>query len=261
MSFECITLEQAEPGIYLLTLNRPKALNALNSAMLNEISMATAQVKADPSARALLLTGAGEKAFAAGADIAEMQNISPAQAKQLSENALQIFRGLEELPLPVMALVNGYCLGGGCELALSCDWILASEAAVFGQPEVNLGIIPGFGGTQRLPRRVGRALATEMIVTGRTLKADEALRIGLANHVYPADLLREEALKSARLIASKGPVAVALAKEAVRRGQDRALHDACALESELFGKSFATEDCAEGMRAFLEKRPARFQGK
>jgi len=261
MNYENIVLEEKEPGIYLLTLNRPKALNALNSALLEELGKVASSLATQASARVLLITGAGEKAFVAGADISEMQNFSPLQAREFSAKGIAVMRTLERLPIPVVALVNGYCLGGGCELAMSCDFILASHRAVFGQPEVNLGIPPGFGGTQRLARLVGRARALELIVTTRQVKADEAVQIGLANHVYPDTELLEKGLEIARSIASKGPVAVRLAKQAVQRGQDLDLDNACALESELFGLSFSSDDQKEGMAAFLAKRPAKFVGK
>ena len=261
MAYENIILEQMEPGIYRLTVNRPKALNALNSQTLEEMDAALDEVAADPGARVLLVTGAGEKAFVAGADISQMRSFSAVEAKTFSLKGLRVFRKLENLPVPTIAVVNGYCLGGGCELAMSCDWILAGERAVFGQPEVGLGVTPGFGGTQRLTRLVGRAMAMEMVTTGRQVKADEAKQIGLANHVYPAESLMDEALSMARAVASKGPVAVRLAKEAIQRGQDMDLDNACVLESDIFGLCFATEDQKEGMGAFLEKRKARFQGR
>jgi enoyl-CoA hydratase len=260
MSFRNLTLEQPEGGIFVLTVCRPGALNALDSETLGELMRALAQVAADDGARVLLVTGAGEKAFVAGADIAEMRNFSTREAREFSEQGMRVMRSLEMLPVPVIALVNGYALGGGCELALACDWILASERAVFGQPEVGLGIPPGFGGTQRLPRRVGRALALELITTGRQVNAEEALRIGLANQVYPAAQLREQGLQAARAIASKGPIAVRLAKEAVCRGDGLDLENACALETALFALACATSDQKEGMRAFLEKRVPRFHG-
>jgi enoyl-CoA hydratase len=260
MTFTNILLEQAEPGIWLLTVNRPKALNALNAATLEEIGAAVAKVAADDKARVLLLTGAGEKAFVAGADIAEMKNATVEQARDFSEHGMRVMHALEGLPVPVIALVNGYALGGGCELALACDWIVAADHAIFGQPEVNLGIPPGFGGTQRLPRRIGAARALELLATARPVKADEALAIGLANHVYPAAELRARGLESARVIAAKGPVAVRLAKRAVLRGGNLDLFTACALETELFAEAFGTSDRKEGMSAFLEKRAARFSG-
>ena len=261
MKFENILLEQPEAGIYLLTVNRPKALNALNAATLDEIAAAAAKIATDEGARVLLVTGAGEKAFVAGADIAEMRDATIEQARGISERGMHVMHALEALPLPVIALVNGYALGGGCELALACDWILAAENAVFGQPEVNLGIPPGFGGTQRLPRRIGPARALELLTTARQVKADEALAIGLANRVCPAAELRAAGMDLARLIASKAPAAVRLAKQAVLRGANLDLFAACALETELFAQAFATQDRREGMRAFLEKRPAKFQNR
>ena len=260
MSDPNVLLEQPEAGIYLLTVNRPKALNALNAATLDELASAVAKVAADDNARVLLVTGAGEKAFVAGADIAEMQGATIEQGRAFSEKGMYVMHALEALPVPVIALVNGFALGGGCELALACDWILASEAAAFGQPEVNLGILPGFGGTQRLPRRIGPARALEILTSARQVKAQEAAAIGLVNHVYPASELRARELELARLIATKGPVAVRLAKEAVRRGGNLDLFTACALETDLFAQAFGTQDRKEGMTAFLEKRPARFTG-
>ncbi len=261
VAFENVILDQPETGIYLLTINRPKVLNALNWDTVEDIERAVQSVSTDPGARVLLVTGAGDRAFVAGADITAMANYTPMQAKDYSLMALHAFRNLEDLPIPTVALVNGYCLGGGCELAMSCDWILASDKAVFGQPEVNLGVTPGFGGSQRLLRMVGKAMALELLTTGRQVKADEALRIGLVNHVIPAAELMEKAMEQARLIASKGPVAVRLTKEVAQRGQDMDLFNACVLEGEVFGLTFSTDDQKEGMRAFVEKRPARFTGK
>jgi len=260
MEFKNILLEQCEPGIWLLTVNRPKALNALNAATLTEIGAAVGQVAADKLARVLLVTGAGEKAFVAGADIAEMKDATVEQARAFSEHGMRVMHALEALPVPVIALVNGYALGGGCELALACDWILAADNAVFGQPEVNLGIPPGFGGTQRLPRRVGAARALELLATARQVTAGEALAIGLANHVFPAAELRAKGLGAARTIAGKGPVAVRQAKQAVVRGANLDLYAACAVETDLFAQAFGTRDRKEGMSAFLEKRAARFTG-
>jgi enoyl-CoA hydratase len=261
MDFKNILLEQPEAGIYLLTVNRPKALNALNAATLDEIAAALSKVAADDAARALLVTGAGDKAFVAGADIAEMRNATIEQARDFSERGVRVMHALEALPVPVIALVNGYALGGGCELALACDWILAADHAVFGQPEVNLGIPPGFGGTQRLPRRIGPARALELLTTARQVKAEEAAAIGLANQVCPSSELRAKGLEMARTIASKGPVAVRLAKQAVQRGANLDLFAACALETDLFAQAFATQDQKEGMSAFLERRPAKFSGR
>jgi len=261
MEYANILLESPEAGIYLLTVNRPQALNALDAATLDEIAAAIARVGAEPAARVLLITGAGEKAFVAGADIAQMQSFGPAQAQAFSEKGNRTFRGLEQLPVPALALVNGYALGGGCELALACDWIIASERAAFGQPEVNLGVVAGFGGTQRLPRRIGLARAMELLVTGRMIKADEALRIGLVNQVVAPERLRETGLEVACTIAAKGPVAVRLTKQIVQRGQDMDLANACQQEAYAFALTCATEDQKEGMKAFLEKRPAKFTGR
>jgi enoyl-CoA hydratase len=260
MAYQNILLEQREAGIYLLTLNRPRALNALNAATLDELMRAIGQVAADEAARVLLITGAGEKAFVAGADIAEMQKYTVEEARAFSEKGMRVMHMLEALPVPVIALVNGYALGGGCELAMSCDWILASDRAVFGQPEVNLGIPPGFGGTQRLTRLVGRARALELLTTARQVRADEALAIGLVNHVYPAAELESKGFDMARAIAAKGPVAVRLAKQTAQRGQHLDLPSACILETAAFGLAFSTRDRKEGMNAFLEKRLAKFNG-
>jgi len=187
--------------------------------------------------------------------------MSALEAQRFSEQGMRVMHALEALPVPAIALVNGYALGGGCELAMSCDWIIASERAVFGQPEVNLGIPPGFGGTQRLARLVGRSLALELVTTARQLKADEALAIGLINRVVPAERLMEQGLEQARAIAAKAPIAVRVAKQAVRRGLDMDLANACALETSLFAVAFGTEDRSEGMAAFLEKRAPKFEGK
>ena len=261
MTFQNIVLDQPEAGIYLLTLNRPKALNALNSVTLDELAQAVARIAADETARVLLVTGAGEKAFVAGADISEMQNFTPEEGEAFSARGSRVFAKLAALAIPVVALVNGYALGGGCELALACDWVIASERAVFGQPEVNLGVSAGFGGTQRLPRKIGSARAMELLVTGRQVKADEALAIGLVNQVVAAGELMHRGLETARLIASKGPLAVRNTKDAVARGADMNLADALALESRLFGRCCGTKDKKEGMRAFLEKRAPSFNGR
>lgn len=261
MDENLVVLEQAGPGIYLLRINRPKALNALNSATLSALTEAAAAIEADAGARVLLVTGSGDKAFVAGADIAEMRDLDPVQAAAFSQAGMRAMKALETLPVPVIALVNGYALGGGCELALACDWIIASERAVFGQPEVNLGIPPGFGGTQRLLRRVGRARATELVTTGRQVPASEALALGLVAQVVAPETLLDTGLALARTIAAKGPLAVRLAKQAVRCGADLDLASACAYETAQFALAFASEDQKEGMRAFLEKRPPRFGGR
>tara|TARA_R110002167_G_scaffold6193_1_gene28158 strand:- start:11370 stop:12176 length:807 start_codon:yes stop_codon:yes gene_type:complete len=258
VEFENILLEEVKAGIFCLTINRPRVLNALNAQTLEEMNQAVSRVAAEKSARVLLVTGSGEKAFVAGADIAHMSNLSPLEAKAFAEHGMRLFRRLETLDIPVIALVNGYALGGGCELAMSCDFILASENARFGQPEVNLGVTPGFGGTQRLTRRVGTSMAMELLVTGRTLLATEALQRGLVNHVHPQEQLWEKGLELAAMIAGKSRSAIQLTKELVQRGQDLDLDNACIMESDLFGLSFSTPDRAEGMAAFLESRKPNF---
>ncbi|WP_421866988.1 enoyl-CoA hydratase-related protein [Motiliproteus sp.] len=256
--FNNILLDEVEQGVYRLTINRPKTLNALNADTLKEMDIAIEILESDPGARVLLITGAGEKSFVAGADIEHMSHLTPIEGKAFAEQGMRIFRRLETLRIPVVALVNGYALGGGCELAMSCDFILAAENAKFGQPEVNLGITPGFGGSQRLTRLVGRAMAMELLVTGRSMSAEEAMRRGLVNHVYPQAELADEGLKLAAMIAGKSSSAIQLTKQLVQRGQDLDLDNACVMESDLFGLSFSTEDRQEGMSAFLENRKAKF---
>lgn len=259
MSYENILLEKLEEGIFLIKINRPKALNALNAKTVSELEAALKEVAENEAARVLLITGEGDKAFVAGGDIKEMLNLSAMKAKAFGQQGLRVLRSIEEMPVPVIAVINGFCLGGGNELAMACDWMLASDKAVFGQPEVNLGVTPGFGGTQRLTRLVGTAMAMEMITTGRNVKADEAKTIGLVNHVYPAEELMEQALKVARSVAGKGPISVSLSKEAIQRGQHMDLDSAGLLENEIFGLCFATADQKEGMAAFSEKRKAAFK--
>jgi enoyl-CoA hydratase len=258
--YETVLLEQREPGIWLLTINRERAMNALAPQVLDDLAAAVRAVAADAGARCLLVTGAG-RAIVAGADIAAMSAMSVLEARDFAAKGHRTLRALELAAFPVIALVNGYALGGGCELALACDFIVASEKAVFGQPEVNLGICPGFGGTQRLARIVGRAMALELITTGRQMKADEALRIGLVNHVVPPDKLLEKGLEFARMIAARGPVAVKMSKHLVQRGQDFDLANANAMEADVFGLLCATEDKHEGMAAFLAKRAPAFKGR
>jgi enoyl-CoA hydratase len=261
MTYETILLENVEPGVWLLTINRPKQLNALAPQVLGELARAVVHLNGRRDVGALLITGAGDKAFVAGADIAAMSEMSALEGREFALEGHATLRALELAPFPVIALVNGYALGGGCELALACDWIVASERAAFGQPEVNLGIVPGFGGTQRLARLVGKGLALEMICTGRQVKAEEALRIGLVNHVVAPDKLLEKGLELARMAAAKGPVAVKMAKHLVQRGQDLDLANANAMEADVFGYVFATDDRREGMAAFIAKRSPRFGGR
>jgi len=253
-------LWKVEEGIGFATLNRPKALNALNRRTVQELGQVIAAVEADPSVRALVLTGAGEKAFVAGADIAEMSALLPLEARRFAEAGQRTLERLEGLAIPTIAAVNGFALGGGCELAMACDLVYASDRAKFGQPEVNLGVIPAFGGTQRLQRRVGAARALEMILTGDMVDAAAAKAFGLALEVVPADKLLEYAVSQAKKIASRGPAAVAAAKRIVRATAAPALLAGQEMEAEAFGMLFGTEDGREGLKAFVEKRPARFRG-
>ena len=246
-------------GIATVTINRPAALNALNTETLRELEAAVTAMGGDPEVRVLIITGAGGKAFVAGADIAVMQGMDPAAARELAQQGHRVCGLIERLPKPVIAAVNGYALGGGCELAMSCDIRIATDTAKFGQPEINLGIIPGFGGTQRLPRLVGRGRALELLFTGEMIDAREALRIGLVNRVVPPAELLDEARTLARKIAGKGLVALRLCKEAVANGLEMDLQRAASYEADLFAFSFATADQKEGMAAFLEKRPAQFR--
>jgi len=247
-------------AVALLTLNRHEALNALDRATLLALQAAVAEVAAQTDVRALVLTGEG-RAFAAGADIQEMRGLSPLEAEAFSRLGHETLACFEALRMPTIAAVNGFALGGGCELALACDWIYASEKARFGQPEVALGLIPGFGGTSRLTRRVGSAWAKELVLGGENIKADEALRIGLANRVVEPDALLGKALESAEAVAAKGPLAVALAKGVMQQGQDADVRTAHALEQSAFGLVFASEDRLEGMDAFLEKRDPKFSAR
>jgi len=248
-------------AVATLTLSRPEKLNALNAALLTELDAAVDALRADASVRAIVVTGAGEKAFVAGADIGELSVLDTRGAEAASAFGSRVFRKLETGPQAVIAAVNGFALGGGCELALACDFIYASDRAKFGQPEVNLGVIPGFGGTQRLPRRIGPGRAMELILTGDIIGADEAFRLGLVNRVVPAAELMAEVRKVADKIAAKGPLAIAAARKAVRRSSELSLSAGNDLEAELFALLFATQDQKEGMKAFLAKRPANFEGK
>ncbi len=242
----------------MLTLNRPKALNALDRATLEALLDCCERLGADTSVRVVVLTGEG-RAFAAGADIAEMRGLDAQQAEAFSRLGHAVMDALESLAAPTIAAVNGYALGGGCELACACDWIYASEKARFGQPEVNLGLIPGFGGTGRLVRRVGSAWAKELVLGGEPIDAETALRIGLVNRLFAPDALLESALDSAEKIAEKGPLAIAAAKRVIQQGQDADTHTAHALEQAAFGVISAGAERAEGMDAFLEKREPSFR--
>ncbi len=250
-----------EEGVAVLTVERPRALNAIDRATMAELSEALGAARGDPSLRALVVTGAGEKAFVAGADVAELARLSPAEARELSAFGQRTFAALEALPIPTVAAVNGFALGGGLELALACDLVYASERARFGLPEVTLGLIPGFGGTQRLARRVGLMRAKELTFTGEAIDAARARVIGLVLEVLPPDALLPHALAQARKIAARGPAAVAAAKRVMEAGATLHLSLGCALEAEAFALLFSTHDAGEGTGAFLEKRPPAFTGR
>ena len=244
-------------GIALITMNRPSALNALNNATLQDLNAALDIIKEDQGIGGAVITGSG-KAFVAGADIAQMVDNTSEQARVYMEFAQETFNRIELMGKPFIAAVNGYALGGGCELAMVCDIRLASDKAVFGQPEINLGLIPGFGGTQRLPRLVGPGIAKELIYTGRNVKADEALSIGLVNRVVSGESLLDEAMDMMKLMLSKSRIALRYAKVAINRGADTDIYKGLELEKDLISLCFATDDQTEGCRAFLEKRPANF---
>ena len=260
MSYENLKTENRD-GILVVTIDRPKVLNALNARTVEEIYQAFAAARDDSSVRAVILTGGGDKAFVAGADINELAQKTPMTGKDTSERGQFIFSFIERCPKPVIAAINGFALGGGCELALACHIRIASEKAQLGLPEVSLGIIPGYGGTQRMVRLLGKGKALELICTGDRIGAVEAERIGLVNKVVPADQLMPAAEEMARKIMSRGPLAVRAAIEAVMSGSEMPFEEGQFLEATLFGLLCATEDTKEGMRAFIEKRPANFQGK
>jgi len=261
MEFTNLSLAVREDGIAWIEFNRPKALNAFNTETLLELEKALDHLTADPGLRVLVLTGGGEKAFVAGADIAEMADMGATRARVFSSVGHRVFEKLEKLPVPTIAAVNGFALGGGMEVALACDLIYASDKAKFGQPEVNLAVIPGFGGTQRLPRKIGSMRALELCFTGDIVSADKAREIGLALEVFPAAELRASVDGIAKKIASKGPLAISAMKRVVIEGASCDARTANLLEQETFGVLFGSEDQKEGMRAFLEKRPANFHGR
>lgn len=257
--YSSLELSSAD-GIATLVFNRPKALNALNTVLLGELADALTGIKKDESIRVLILTGAGEKSFIAGADITEIATLSPLGAKQFAQMGQDVISILQGLAIPVIAAVNGFALGGGCEMALACDFIYASEKAIFGLPEINLGIIPGFGGTQRLPRLVGANRAKEMIFTGKHLTATEAKEIGLVNKLFAPEELMAAATETARLIASKGKASLNAAKQAVNQGLNTDLATGLGLERDTFALCLANADAKEGTSAFLEKRKPVFSG-
>jgi enoyl-CoA hydratase len=259
--FENLLVERGE-GFVTVTINRPRVLNALSHQTMEELHGAIDEIAADPGVLALIITGAGSKAFVSGADIAELQALDSAQQGfEHSRYSHQLLFKLHELPKAVIMAVNGYALGGGCELALAGDIILAADTASFGQPEINLGIIPGFGGTQRLPRLIGRTRALELILTGRRFSAQEAFELGLVNRVVPADQLMDTAREVATSIAQKAPLAVGLAKRAVYEGLEMSPRAGNEAEMTYFGLAIGTEDRREGTSAFLEKRQASWRGK
>ena len=260
MEYNNLILDQ-NGAIAVLTINRPKALNALNSETLTELSTVLDELGRDSSVKVVILTGSGEKAFVAGADIAQMKGLNALEGRRFGQLGQATFRKIELMPQPVIAAINGYALGGGCELAMACDLRLASETAKFGQPEVTLGLTAGFGGTQRLPRLVGTGLASELLFTGDLIDAQEAYRIGLVNHVYPLGTLMEEALKLANRIAERAPAGVQLSKSAIQRGMNMDLDSAQAYEAEVFALTFSTSDQKEGCAAFLERRKPVFEGR
>ncbi|MGI6212406.1 MAG: enoyl-CoA hydratase-related protein [Anaerovoracaceae bacterium] len=240
-------------AIGYVTINRPEALNALNTNVINELRKTFEDIDQD-TVRCIILTGAGDKSFVAGADITEMVNLTAQEGEKFGKNGNDCFRMIENFPIPVIAKVQGYALGGGCELSMACDIRIASEKAVFGQPETGLGVTPGFGGTQRLPRIVGAAVAKQLLYTAKNIHADEAYRIGLVNAVYPADQLDEEVEKLAQRIAKNAPIAVRACKTCVNEGLEVPMDKAITIEEKIFGSTFATEDQSEGMGAFVEKR-------
>ena len=259
MPFETILLAH-DGALSTLTINRPKALNALNAQVIRELDQALGEVRARKETRALIVTGGGEKAFVAGADIAEMAGLTKEQALAFAAEGQRVLASLEALKIPTIAAVNGFALGGGCELALACDFIIASEKAKLGLPEVSLAVIPGFGGTQRLTRLLGKAMAKQLIFTGDAIDAARALQLGLVNEVVAPDQLLNRAAEIGKKIATRGPIAVAQAKKAIEQGFDLSLEKGCELERHAFVDLFGTADQKEGMKAFLDKRAASFTG-
>lgn len=257
MDYNFLKVEK-EGGITILKISAPKSLNALNSTILKELAHFVDNL--DISTRVLIITGDGEKSFVAGADISEMANLNEQQGYEFGKLGAQVFRAIEVLPIPVIAAVNGFALGGGCELAMACDIRIASIKAKFGQPEVGLGIIPGFSGTYRLAKLIGQGYAKEMIYTGKVIRADEALRIGLVNATYEPEQLMPAVMEMAQKMLANAPVAISLAKQSINENYDLDAEASLELENKLFGKCFATRDQKEGMAAFLEKRHANFTG-
>jgi len=260
MPFDNLLL-QRESGVAVLTVQRPQRLNALDAKTIDEIRQAIPDLRHDESIRCVIVTGAGDKAFVAGADIHELARDTPELARRRALAGQHAFDLIEQLGKPVVAAVNGFALGGGCELAMACTLRIAADTARFGQPEINLGLIPGFAGTQRLARLVGKTKAMELILTGNPISASEALAIGLVNRVVPAAALMKEAHALAAELAAKPPLALRYAMEAIHKGLEMPFAEACRFEAALFGMVTATDDMKEGTRAFLEKRKAEFKGK
>jgi enoyl-CoA hydratase len=260
MAFENLILER-DGAVATLTINRPKVLNALNTPTIDDLRRAVLELKHDPDIRVVIITGAGEKSFVAGADINELAVQAPRQGKEHALRGQHVFDLIENMGKPVIAAINGFALGGGCELAMACTLRLAADTARLGQPEITLGIIPGYAGTQRLPRLVGKGVALDILLTGRQVKADEALQIGLVNKVVPAAALMSEARALASELASKAPVAMQYIIEAVNRGLEVSFDKGQFLEATLFGLVASTDDMREGTRAFLEKRKPEFKGR
>jgi len=259
MDYNNIIFEK-EGAMAIIRFNRPKALNAINPDVIMETNDALDKIEEDQTIKVLVLTGEGEKAFVAGADIAHMVKLNPLQARRFSRDGQDLLLRLERLPIPVIACVNGFALGGGIEIAMASDFIYASENAKFGQPEINLGILPGFGGTQRLSRFVGKGLAKEICMTGKMIGAQEAKEMGLVNKVFPPDKLWEETVKTANVLASKGMVSLKAVKNCIDRSYDVDLRDGCYMESDAFALCMSSPDGKEGMTAFLEKREPVFKG-
>jgi enoyl-CoA hydratase len=259
MSYDHLLFDR-DGGVATVTINRPKVLNALNGPTLDELRQVMLAIRHDASVRSVIVTGAGEKAFIAGADINELAVQTPTSGKDHAARGQHVLELIEQLGKPVIAAINGYALGGGCELAMACTLRLAADTAKLGQPEINLGLIPGYAGTQRLARLVGRGRALDLILTGRQIGAEEAQQIGLVTRVVPAASLMEEARTLAAQLAASAPVALRYIIEAVNKGADMPFADACTFEATLFGLVASTDDMREGTRAFLEKRKAQFTG-
>jgi enoyl-CoA hydratase len=259
MSFKTIILEISD-AVATLTFNRPDVLNALSPELIDEFQKAVSGLQNNPDVRVLIITGAG-RAFVAGADITVLHDLTPLGAKQFAQKGQEILLALEALDIPVIACVNGFALGGGCEIAMACDFVYASESAKLGQPEINLGLMPGFGGTQRLARLVGKARAKELCMTGRMITTQEAFAMGLVTRVFPSETLVDETRKTAKDLAAKGAVSLRAVKHVIDNGYDVDLRNACALEADAFSLCFASSDQKEGTAAFLEKRAPGFTGK